>query len=66
MCLDTEDPRYNDIVCYQRVCCKIEFAVIKKLDRDPSNTRITDTFEQFFFINHMFCVFVRIALSRRF
>ena len=29
----TEDPRYNDIVCYQRFCCKIEFAVIKKLDR---------------------------------
>ena len=29
----TEDPRYNDRVCYQRFCCKIEFAVIKKLDR---------------------------------
>ena len=32
----TEDPRYNDIVCCQRVCCKIEFAVIKKLDMDLS------------------------------
>ena len=32
----TEDPRYNDSVCYQRFCCKIEFAVIKKLDMDPS------------------------------
>ena len=32
----TEDPRYNDSVCYQRFCCKIEFAVLKKLDRDPS------------------------------
>ena len=32
----TEDPRYNDSVCYQRFCCKIEFAVIKKLDVDPS------------------------------
>ena len=29
----TEDPRYNDSVYYQRFCCKIEFAVIKKLDR---------------------------------
>ena len=33
---DTEDPRYNDNVCYERFCCKIEFAVIKKLDMDPS------------------------------
>ena len=32
----TENPRYNDSVCYQRFCCKIEFAVIKKLDMDPS------------------------------
>ena len=32
----TEDPRYNDSVCYQRFCCKIKFAVIKKLDMDPS------------------------------
>ena len=32
----TEDPPYNDNVCSQRFCCKIEFAVIKKLDRDPS------------------------------
>ena len=29
----TEDPRYNDGVCYQRFCCKIELAVVKKLDR---------------------------------
>ena len=34
----TEDPRFNDNVCYQRFCCKIEFAVLKKLDRDPSKT----------------------------
>ena len=27
----TEDPRYNDSACYQS-CCKIEYAVIKKLD----------------------------------
>ena len=33
---NTEDPRNNDSVCYQRFCCKIEFAVIKKLDMDPS------------------------------
>ena len=26
-----EDPRYNDSICYQRYCCKIEFAVIKKI-----------------------------------
>ena len=32
---------------------------------DPSNARITDTFEQFF-MNHTFCVFVRIALLKRF
>ena len=29
----TEDPRYNNSVCYQRFGCKIEFAVTKKLDR---------------------------------
>ena len=29
----TEDLRYNDSVCYQRFSCKIEFAIIKKLDR---------------------------------
>ena len=28
----TEDPRYNDSACYQRFCCKIEFAVTQKLD----------------------------------
>ena len=39
----TEDPRYSDSVCYQMFCYKIEFAVIKKLDRDPSKSRITDT-----------------------
>ena len=27
----TEDPRYDNNVCYQRFCCKIEFALIKKL-----------------------------------
>ena len=31
-----QDPCYNDSVCYQRFCCKIEFAVIKKLDIGPS------------------------------
>ena len=34
--IDTEDPHYNDSVCYQRFCCKFEFAVIRKLDMDPS------------------------------
>ena len=34
---NTEDhPRYKDNVCYRIFCCKIEFAVIKKLDMDPS------------------------------
>ena len=33
---NTVDPRYNDSVCDQRFCCKIEFAVIKKLDMGPS------------------------------
>ena len=32
---------------------------------DPSEAWILDTFEQFF-MNHMFCVFVRIASARRF
>ena len=32
----TEDRCYNDAVCYQRFCCQNEFAVIKKLDMDPS------------------------------
>ena len=32
----TEDPRYNDSVCYKRFGCKIEFADIKKLDMDQS------------------------------
>ena len=43
----TEGPRYNDSVCYQRFCCKIEFAVIKKLNMDPSKASETDTFEHF-------------------
>ena len=64
--LVTEDPRFNDSVCCQRFCCKIEFAVIKELDMDPSITSVTDTFEHVFFINHTFCVFVRIASTRRF
>ena len=33
-CID--DPRYNDCACNQKFCCKIEFAVIKKLDTDLS------------------------------
>ena len=31
-----EDPRFYDSVCYQTFCCKIEFAVIKKLEMDQS------------------------------
>ena len=54
-----EDPRYNDSFCYQRFCCKIEFAIIKTFDMVPSTARITDTSEQFF-MNHTFCVFVSI------
>ena len=42
----TEDPCYNDSVCYQRFCYKIKFAAIKKLDMDPSKARIMDSFEQ--------------------
>ena len=33
---------------------------------DLSKARILDIFEQFYFMNHMFCVFVKIALGRRF
>ena len=36
--INKEDPHYKDSVCYQRFCCKIKFAVIKKLDVDPSKT----------------------------
>ena len=61
---DVQFHRYNDSVCYQRFCCKIEFAIIKKIDMDTSETRITDAFEHF--MNHMFCIFVRIASARRF
>ena len=63
MNLITEDPHYNDSVCYQRFCCKIEFAVIKKLDMDPSKAWIKDIFEQFFY-KSTFCVFVRIISAR--
>ena len=31
----TEDPRYNDTLCYQGFCCTIESAVIKKIAIDP-------------------------------
>ena len=44
---------------------KIEFSVEKKLNMDPSKARITDIFESSF-IQHRFCVFVRIASARRF
>ena len=44
----TEDPRYNDSVCYGKFFCKIEFAVIKKLNSDPSKALIMDTFKTFF------------------
>ena len=46
----TENPRYNDSVCYQQSCRKIEFAVIKKLDMDPSKASVTDTFEHYIFL----------------
>ena len=36
----TEDTRYNDNVCYQRFCCKIELAVIKKVDRYPCKASV--------------------------
>ena len=44
-----EDSRYNDSVCYQRFCCKIEFAVIKKLDMDPFKDKITQLIRFVFF-----------------
>ena len=47
-----EGPRYNDSVCYQRFCYKIECAVIKKLDMDPS----TNTVEQFFYESYVLCI----------
>ena len=45
--VNTENPLCIDNVCYQRFCCKIEFAVINKLDMDPSKASVTDTFEHF-------------------
>ena len=61
----TEDPRYNDSVCYQRFCVKIGFPVIKKLDMDPLKATITYILNRSF-INNTFCVFVRIASARQF
>ena len=61
----TADPRYNDSVCYQRFCCKIESADIKKLDRTHPKHQKRILLNAFF-INHMFCVFIRIASPRRF
>ena len=51
-----EDPRYNDSVCYQRFCCKIEFVIIKKLDMDPSKALLTDIFERFFYKPYVLCI----------
>ena len=50
---NTGEPRYNDSNCYmyQRFCCKIEFAAIKKLDRTHL-ALVTDTLEHFFKIIH--------------
>ena len=46
-------------------CSKIEFALIKKLDM-PRLKRTKRILLNSFFINHAFCVFVRIASARRF
>ena len=56
-CFIKENLRYNDSVCHQRFSSKIEYAVIKKLDMDPSKARITDIFEHFFIIKHTFVYF---------
>ena len=53
---DTEDPRYNDSVCYQGFCCKIKFAVKEKLYMDLSKAWITDIFEQFFYRSYLLCI----------
>ena len=50
--IGTEEPPYNDSVCNERLRCKIEFAVIKKLDMDPSKALITDSFNSFLQIIH--------------
>ena len=63
--INKEDPRYNNSVCYQRFFCKIEFAVITKLDMDQSKAWITDILNSSL-ITHTFCIFVRIASARRF
>ena len=52
----TEDPRYNDSVCYQKFGCKIEFAVIKKLDMDPYKALIMDIFQHFFYKSYVLCI----------
>ena len=48
----TEDPRYNDSICHQRFCCKIEYAVIKKLVRTHLKHQSLIRVSTFFFINH--------------
>ena len=61
----TEAPRYNDSVCYQRFCCKIEFAVIKKLYGTHLKHQSWILLNSVSIINHTFCVFVRIASARQ-
>ena len=52
----TENPCYNDSVCYQRFCCKIEFAVMKKLERTHLKVSMSDTFEHFFNKSYVLCI----------
>ena len=48
--ISTEDPRYNDSICSQRLCCKIQFAVTKKLDRTHLKHEYWILLKQFFLL----------------
>ena len=64
--ISTEDPRYNDSICSQRLCCKIQFAVTKKLDRTHLKHEYWILLNSFFYYKSYVLCSVRIALVRQF
>ena len=61
----TVNPRYNDIVCSQRYCLQNEFAVVK-ISKWAEWYITNAMFYSYFFLGHMFWIFVRIASVRQF
>ena len=52
----SEDPRYDDSICYQRCCCIIEFAVLKKLDRTHLKDQYRILLSTFFYKPYALCI----------